>query len=160
MQVAKNAVVTLEYTLTAPDGEVLDTSKGGDPLAYVHGTDALIPGLEAELEGMKAGDRFDVHVDPAEGYGERDERLVHEVEKTQLPPDIELELGLQLQAKGPDGDLIVTVVALEGERVTLDGNHPLAGMRLHFVGEVKAVRAASQEELAHGHVHGAGGHHH
>lgn len=160
MQVAKHAVVSIDYTLTAPDGEVLDSSQGGEPLAYVHGTDALIPGLESELEGKKKGDRFDVHVEPGDGYGERDERLVHEVEKKQLPPGIELEIGLQLQAKGPDGDLIVTVVALQEERVTLDGNHPLAGMRLHFVGEIKDVRAATREELAHGHVHGAGGHHH
>jgi FKBP-type peptidyl-prolyl cis-trans isomerase SlyD len=160
MQVAKHAVVSIDYTLTAPDGEVLDSSEGGEPLAYVHGTDALIPGLEAELEGKVKGTRFDVFVDPAQGYGERDESLVHKVERQKLPPGIELELGLQLQARGPEGDLIVTVIALEGERVTLDGNHPLAGMRLHFVGEIKDVRAATREELAHGHVHGAGGHHH
>ncbi|NOT30917.1 MAG: peptidylprolyl isomerase [Planctomycetes bacterium] len=160
MQIAKHSVVTLEYTLTAPDGEVLDSSKGGQPLAYVHGTEALVPGLERELEGKRKGDRFDVHVAPDDGYGAREEHLVHDVTRAQLPPGLELEVGLQLQAKGPDGDLIVTIVALSGELVTLDGNHPLAGMELHFTGEVVDVRAASREELAHGHVHGQGGHAH
>jgi len=160
MLVSRHAVVTIDYTLTAPDGEVLDTSSGGDPLAYVHGTEALVPGLEAELEGKKKGDRFDVHVDPDQAYGARDERLVHQVERSQLPPNVEIEPGLQLRAEHADGALIVTVVRIEGERVTLDGNHPLAGVRLHFTGEVRDVRAATPEELAHGHVHGPGGHHH
>lgn len=162
MQVTKHAVVTLDYTLTAPDGEVLDTSTGGDPLAYVHGTEALVPGLEAHLEGKRKGDRFDVRVQPADGYGERDERLVQEVERKQLPPGMELELGqqLQAQAEGDEGDLIVTITGIEGERITLDGNHPLAGMALHFTGEIRDVRPATREELAHGHVHGPGAHHH
>ena len=160
MQVAKNAVVTIEYTLRAPDGEVLDTSDGGEPLAYVHGTESLVPGLERELEGKKKGDRFDVKVGPDDAYGPRDERLVKAVTRAQLPPGIDLEVGLQLQAKSPDGDLIVTVTRVEGDEVTLDGNHPLAGMELHFVGQVRDVRAATREELSHGHVHGAGGHHH
>jgi FKBP-type peptidyl-prolyl cis-trans isomerase SlyD len=159
-QVAAESVVTIHYTLTAPDGEVIDSSQGGDPLAYVHGTGSLIPGLESELEGKAKGHRFDVTVEPEEGYGERDERLVHEVTRAQLPPGVELELGLQFQAQSPEGDLVVTVVGLEGDRVTLDGNHPLAGMPLHFVGEIVDVRPATEEELQHGHVHGPGGHHH
>lgn len=160
MQIQKHAVVSLEYTLTDPAGEVLDTSEGGEPLAYVHGTESLIPGLEARLEGLVKGARFDVHVEPDEGYGKRNEGLVHSVPRDQLPPDIELEVGMQLQARSPEGDLVVTIVALEGEQVTLDGNHPLAGMRLHFVGEIKDVRMATAEELAHGHVHGPGAHSH
>ena len=160
MNVTKNSVVTIDYILTAPDGEVLDTSEGGEPLVYVHGTGSIVPGLEAELEGKSSGHRFDVKIAPGEGYGERDERLVHQVSRAKLPPNIELEVGTQLQARGPDGDWIVTVVALAGDRVTLDGNHPLAGMPLHFVGEVKGVREATREELAHGHVHGPGGHEH
>lgn len=160
MNVSKNAVVTIAYTLTAPDGEVLDTSEGSEPLAYVHGTGSLVTGLESELEGKQKGHRFDVNVAAADGYGERDERLVHEVSRAKLPPGMELEVGTQLQAKGADGNWIVTVVELEGDRVTLDGNHPLAGMALHFVGEVRDVREATREELAHGHVHGAGGHAH
>jgi FKBP-type peptidyl-prolyl cis-trans isomerase SlyD len=157
MQVAKHAVVTISYTLKAPDGEVLDTSDGGEPLAYVHGTGSLVPGLEAALEGKSKGHSFDVRVAPAEGYGERDERLVQELDRKQLPPGMELEVGQQLQAQSPDGDLIVTVVKLAGERVTLDGNHPLAGMTLQFTGEIRDVRAATHAELAHGHVHGPGG---
>ena len=160
MQVARNAVVSIHYTLTSPEGEQLDSSHGGAPLAYVHGTGSLIPGLEAALEGHAKGERFDVRVPPAVGYGERDERLVKEISRKELPPGIELELGLELAARSDDGDLIVTGVGLEGERVTLDGNHPLAGMELHFVGEIVDVRAATSEELAHGHVHGAGGHEH
>lgn len=160
MLVAKHAVVTLDYTLSGPDGAVLDTSSGGEPLAYVHGTEALVPGLEAHLEGKQRGDHFDVHVEAAQGYGLRDERLVQSVDRKELPPDLELEIGLELQARGPHGDLIVTVVALQDQRVTLDGNHPLAGMRLHFSGEIRDVRAATRDELLHGHVHGPGAHHH
>ena len=160
MQVAKHAVVTIDYTLRAPDGEVLDTSDGGEALAYVHGTGSLVPGLEAALEGKQKGDRFDVLVAPEEGYGERDESLVQVVERTKLPPGLELEVGTQLQARGEDGDLIVTVVKLEGGRVTLDGNHPLAGMPLQFAGVIRDVRAATSTELSHGHVHGPGGHEH
>jgi len=160
MKVAKNAVVSIHYTLTAPDGQVLDSSSGGEPLAYVHGLGNLIPGLEARLEGHGKGEPFDVTLAAADGYGERDERLVQKIQRNQLPPTIDLELGLELQARGPQGDLVVTVVAIEDQTVTLDGNHPLAGMELHFVGEIVDVRAASGEELAHGHVHGAGGHHH
>jgi FKBP-type peptidyl-prolyl cis-trans isomerase SlyD len=160
MQVAKHAVVTIAYTLTAPDGEVIDTSDGGEPLAYVHGTGSLVPGLESALVGKQKGDRFDVRVAPEQGYGERDEGLVQVVERKKLPPGLELEVGVQLQARGADGDLIVTVVKLEEGRVTLDGNHPLAGMPLKFVGEIRDVRAATPAELSHGHVHGPGGHHH
>ena len=159
MLVAKHAVVTIEYTLTAPDGEVLDTSKGRAPLSYLHGTGSIVPGLERALDGKKQGDRFDVRVSPDDGYGARDERLVHNITRAQLPKDLEPEVGLELQARGPDGDLVLMIVAVEGERITLDGNHPLAGMELSFVGEIVGVRAATREELTHGHVHGPGGHH-
>jgi len=160
MKIARHSVVTIEYTLTSPDGEVLDTSKGGDPLSYLHGVGMLIPGLEKNLEGRGAGEAFDVKVAPHEGYGLRDERLVHKVTKQQLPAGLEVEIGLELSARGPEGELVMTVVAVEGEQVTLDGNHPLAGIELHFTGEVKGVREATKDELSHGHVHGAGGHHH
>lgn len=160
MKIARHSVVTIDYTLTSPDGEVLDTSKGGEPLSYLHGVGMLIPGLEKNLEGKGAGEGFDVKVAPHEGYGLRDERLVHKVTRKQLPPGLEVELGLELSARGPEGELVMTVVAVEGEEITLDGNHPLAGIELHFTGEVKGVREATKDELSHGHVHGAGGHHH
>lgn len=159
MRVAKHVVVSIDYTLTAPDGEVLDSSSGGEPLAYLHGTGALVPGLEAALEGKGVGEPFDVVLTPAEGYGERDEGLVQTLERSELPPDIELELGLQLLARGPEGERILTVVGLEGTSVALDANHPLAGIALHFVGAVRELRAPTEEELAHGHVHGPHGHH-
>jgi len=160
MKIARQSVVTIEYTLTSPDGEVLDTSKGGEPLTYLHGVGMLIPGLEKNLEGKGAGDSFDVKVAPHEGYGLRDERLVHKVTRQQLPAGLEVDIGLELSARGPEGELVMTVVAVEGEQITLDGNHPLAGIELHFTGEVRGVREASKDELSHGHVHGAGGHHH
>jgi FKBP-type peptidyl-prolyl cis-trans isomerase SlyD len=158
MRVAKHVVVSLGYTLTGPDGEVLDTSEGGEPLAYLHGTGVLVPGLEAALDGREKGERFDVRVSAAEGYGERDEALVQIVERNKLP--LELELGQQLLARGPEGERILTVIGIEGDAVVLDANHPLAGMELHFVGEVRDLRVATAEELAHGHVHGPHGHGH
>ena len=159
MNIARHSVVTIDYTLTSPEGEVLDSSQGGEPLSYLHGVGMLIPGLEKNLEGKTAGQPFDVKIAPHEGYGLRDERLVHQITKKQLPPGMEVEIGLELSAKGPEGELVMTVVAVEGEQVTLDGNHPLAGIELHFVGEIKEVRAATKDELTHGHVHGPGGHH-
>jgi FKBP-type peptidyl-prolyl cis-trans isomerase SlyD len=159
MNIARHSVVTIDYTLTSPEGEVLDSSQGGQPLAYLHGVGMLIPGLEKNLEGKTAGTRFDVKIPPHEGYGLRDERLVHEITRKQLPPGLEVEIGLELSARGPEGELVMTVVAVEGDKVTLDGNHPLAGIELHFVGEIKDVRAATKDELSHGHVHGPGGHH-
>jgi FKBP-type peptidyl-prolyl cis-trans isomerase SlyD len=137
---------------------VLDASEGGEPLSYLHGTGAIVPGLEGALEGTEAGHRFDVQLRPEEAYGERDEELVQVVARGQLPRGLELELGLQLVARGPEGERLLTVIGLEGEDVVLDANHPLAGMSLRFVGEVCALRAATPEELAHGHVHGPHGH--
>jgi FKBP-type peptidyl-prolyl cis-trans isomerase SlyD len=158
--IANNVVALIEYTLRDDSGEVIDSSVGQDPLAYIHGQGNLIPGLESELEGKQKGDVLKVTVPPKLGYGERDPSLQHQVQRQQLPPNVQIELGTQFQARGPQGSHIMTVVAVEGDRVFLDANHPLAGVTLHFEVKVIDTREATAEELQHGHVHGPGGHHH
>lgn len=160
MQITKNTVASFEYTLKDDSGSVIDTSKGRAPLAYVHGAGSLIPGLEDELEGKQDGDSFQVRIPPERAYGERDERMVQDVPRAELPPEVDIVVGMQFRAESPAGDHIVTVVEVEGESVRLDGNHPLAGVPLNFEVAVVGVRAATPEEVEHGHVHGPGGHHH
>jgi len=160
MQISKHKVVTLDYTLTNDDGEVLDTSKGQEPLAYIHGTGFMIPGLERALEGKLEGDSLSVTVEPRDGYGERDEELVKVVERSMFGGVEKLEAGMQFQAETEDGIEVVTVAAVEGDKVTVDGNHPLADAILNFEVQIVGVREANKEEVDHGHVHGAGGHQH
>jgi FKBP-type peptidyl-prolyl cis-trans isomerase SlyD len=156
MKIAAGSVVTIEYTLTDDDGEVIDTSDG-EPLEYLHGHGQLVPGLERELEGRKAGDSLKVVVPPKDGYGDHDPARVVEVDRSELPEDIDPEIGLELTTEGPDGEPITLwVTDVEEGTVTLDGNHPLAGQTLNFAIDVRAVRAATAEELQHGHVHGEG----
>lgn len=159
MQIAKNSVVTIDYTLTGPDGQVIDTSVGRQPLPYLHGAGNLIPGLEKQLEGKSAGDTVKTTVAPEEAYGIRDESLTQTAPKSAFQsPNI--AVGQQFRADSPQGQKVFTVTKIEGDTVTVDGNHPLAGIPLNFEVNIKDVRAATQEELAHGHVHGPGGHHH
>jgi len=154
MHVEKDNVVTITYTLKDATGAVLDTSEGDEPLAYVHGHGYLVPGLERELEGKKAGDRIVTVISAADGYGEYDEGLVFPVDKSEFPSGEELEIGMQFHAHTEEGDQIFTVKDLSGDKVTVDANHPLAGKDLHFDVSIVSVRAASREELAHGHAHG------
>jgi FKBP-type peptidyl-prolyl cis-trans isomerase SlyD len=162
MKIAKNTVVSIEYTLTGDDGAVIDSSVGSDPLAYIHGVGSLVPGLEAALEGKSAGDAVHVAVAPGEGYGHRDPELVHVATRDQLPGVEEVEVGMQFQAGRGHDAMVMRVVAVEGDRVTLDGNHPLAGLGLNFDVTIVDVRAATANEIAHGHPHGKDGtdHHH
>jgi len=160
MQITKNAVALIEYELTNDEGEVIDTSKEGGPIAYLHGTGNLVPGLELELEGKGSGDEFKVRITPEDGYGERSEEMIQDVPRTQFPPDAEIEPGMQFQAEGPEGARIVTIIEVADETVKLDANHPLAGIHLSFEVKIVEVREATAEELEHGHVHGAGGHQH
>jgi FKBP-type peptidyl-prolyl cis-trans isomerase SlyD len=160
MKVAQDQVVSIHYTLRDDDGEIIDRSAGGEPFAYLHGHGNLIPGLERELAGHVAGDRLQVKIAPADGYGEYDQALVERVPRRALKGVPNLRVGLRLQAQGEHGARVVTITQLTGDMVTLDANHPLAGKPLNFEVEIAAVRAATEEELAHGHVHGAGGHHH
>lgn len=160
MQIAHQKVVSIHYTLTNVDGEILDSSEGSEPLAYLHGFGNIIPGLENALTGRKVGDRFSVSVAPAEGYGERDDAMVQAVPRNAFQGVDEIQPGMQFQAQSPEGMQLVTVVGVEGDEVILDGNHPMAGLTLNFAVEVTEVRDATHEELDHGHVHGPGGHHH
>jgi FKBP-type peptidyl-prolyl cis-trans isomerase SlyD len=160
MLIAQDKVVLIHYTLTNDAGETLDSSSGGDPLAYIHGQGNIIPGLEKALEGRQAGDKLNVKVEPAEGYGVRDDKLLQQVPKRQFG-GANLQPGMQFHAQSSQGHArVVTVVRIQGDMVTVDGNHPLAGENLNFDVEVTEVRDATQEELEHGHVHGPGGHHH
>ncbi len=161
MQVEKNAVVTIDYTLTGPDGNTIDTSVGKQPLPYLHGAGNLIPGLEKALEGKKAGDQLKVTVPPEEAYGVRDDSLIQSVPRTAFQGVPDIKEGMQFRSQSPQGTTtVVTVTKVEGDSVTVDANHQLAGVPLTFDVTIKEVRKASQEELAHGHVHGPGGHHH
>lgn len=160
MQITQDAVALIHYTLTDDAGETIDSSAGGEPLAYIHGNGNLIPGLERELEGKGEGDKLDVKISPADGYGEFDKSLIQRVPRRALKGVGNLHVGMQLQAQSGQGTRAVTVTQLVGDMVTLDGNHPLAGKNLNFKVEIVAVRAATEEELSHGHVHGPGGHHH
>jgi FKBP-type peptidyl-prolyl cis-trans isomerase SlyD len=153
-------VVLIHYTLKDDNGAVLDSSAGGEPLAYIQGHGNLVPGLEKALEGQQEGSTLAVSIAPADGYGVRDEGLIQRVPKRSLQGAGELKKGMQFQARTEDGMRLFTVTAVVGDMVTLDGNHPLADQTLNFDVEVVTVREATGEELEHGHVHGAGGHHH
>jgi FKBP-type peptidyl-prolyl cis-trans isomerase SlyD len=160
VEITADRVVTIHYTLKDDAGAVLDSSAGGEPLAYIQGHGNLVAGLEKALEGKQDGNTLAVVVAPAEGYGERDESLMQRVPKRSLQGSGEIKKGMQFQARTDDGMRLFTVIAVIGDMVTLDGNHPLADQTLHFDVEVVGVREATTEELEHGHVHGAGGHHH
>ena len=160
MQIANDVVVSIEYTLTDDQGTVIDSSVGGEPLTYLHGAGNIIPGLEGALEGKKVGDSFKVSVTPDEGYGEKDEGQLQVVPRGMFQGVDQVEVGMQFHAQTDHGMQVITVAGVEGDNVTVDGNHPLAGQNLNFDVKVVDVRAATGEELEHGHVHGAGGHHH
>ena len=161
MQVSEQKVVTMNYEVADDQGQLIDRSEEGGPLAYIHGNGQLIPGLETALEGRGKGDKVAVDVPPEQGYGERDEEGVQTVARNQFDDSVEIEVGMQFEAHDDDeGHQIVTVVAVDGENITLDTNHPLAGKNLRFKVEILDVRDASAEELSHGHVHGPGGHDH
>lgn len=160
MEVSKHKVVTISYTLKNDQGEVLDSSQGGEPLAYIQGIGQIIPGLENALEGKKSGDALNVKIEPTEGYGERNDALIQTVSKDLFQGVDEVKEGMQFHAQTDAGPQVVTVTAVAEGEVTIDANHPLAGENLHFEVEVLDVREASSEELDHGHVHGPDGHHH
>lgn len=153
-------VVSIHYTLTDDAGTVLDSSRDGEPLSYLEGASNIIPGLEKELLSSKPGEKKVVKVAAKDAYGEKRDDMVVKVPRAQFPADVKLKEGDRFRS-GPDHHApIFTVVSVIGDEITLDGNHPLAGKALSFDVEVTAVRAASDEEVAHGHAHGEGGHHH
>jgi FKBP-type peptidyl-prolyl cis-trans isomerase SlyD len=160
VEISADKVVTIHYTLKNDGGAVLDSSAGGEPLAYIQGHGNLVVGLERALEGRQDGEKLQVVIDPADGYGRRDDALIKRVPKRALQGSGDVKKGMQFQAQTEEGMRLFTVTAVMGDMVTLDGNHPLADQTLHFDVEVVGVREATSEELEHGHVHGAGGHHH
>ena len=160
MEITSGKVVSIDYTLTNDSGEVIDSSEGAQPLVYLHGNGQVIPGLEKELEGKTAGTELKVKVAPADGYGLRDEKKLVVVPRDRIDGAGELKVGTQLQAGGGGGMQVVTITKIEGDEVTIDANHPLAGENLNFDVKVREVRDATDDEMAHGHAHGPGGHHH
>ncbi len=161
MRIADDCVVTLAYTLRDDAGEVLDSATTADPFAFVHGRHSVIPGLEKALTGRGAGDTLDLTIAPADAYGEHSPARVQVVPRDRFPADIDIEPGMQFHASDEHGGrMAVRVAEVNEDGVVIDANHPLAGQTLHFAVQVLGVRAATAEELAHGHVHGAGGHHH
>jgi FKBP-type peptidyl-prolyl cis-trans isomerase SlyD len=159
LSIKKDSVVTFNYTLKDDAGEVIDSSPAGEPLAYLHGHGNIVPGLERELEGKAAHDKLSVKVAPADAYGEYSKELVQKVPRRSLKGIAKITVGMRLHAQTAEGPRAVTVTAVTGDMVTIDANHPLAGQNLNFDIEIVDVRDATEEELAHGHVHGPGGHH-
>jgi FKBP-type peptidyl-prolyl cis-trans isomerase SlyD len=159
MQVADNMAVSIHYTLTNDDGEVLDSSIGDEALVYLHGKGNIISGLEKALHGKVAGDKFNVRIAPEDAYGELMEEMIQVISRDMFEGIDNIEVGMQFHADVSSGSGVVTVVNIEDDDITIDGNHPLAGHALTFDVEVIDVRAATEEEAAHGHIHGAGCHH-
>ena len=156
MQITKNKVASIHYALTNNDGKVLDSSSGREPLTYIQGIGNLIPGMEEGLEGKTQGDKFSLKISPEKGYGAKDDKLEQRVPRTAFGAQ-EIKVGMQFQTN-QGGVVTVTKVGLA--EITVDANHPLAGVELNFDVEVIDVRNATEDEMAHGHVHGPGGHHH
>ena len=157
-KVTDGQVVSMEYTLRV-DGKVVDSSASGDPLEYLHGATNIIPGLEREVDGMAIGESKTVIVSAADGYGEMDEEAFIEAPVSEFPKDMPLKPGVEMELTGPEGHpMYARVERVEGETVVLNMNHPLAGKELHFDVKVVGLRDASNEEMEHGHAHGA--HHH
>jgi FKBP-type peptidyl-prolyl cis-trans isomerase SlyD len=160
VKIANNTVVTVGYRLLNEAREELDTSENGEPIVYLHGGNELLDGLESALQGKSAGDRVSVTLTPDEAYGPEDPELIQIMHIDEFN-GVEMFPGMELQGKDPDGNFqLLRVVSVDGNDVTVNMNHPLAGLLLHFELHVENVRAATADELAHGHAHGHDGHHH
>lgn len=160
VKIEKNKVVSMHYTGTLEDGSVFDSSEGREPLEFISGVGMIIPGLEEGLEGLAKGDKKKIeNIAPDKAYGQIQEEARQEVPKDQMPQDMELEVGMQLAAQGPQGPIPVVIAEIKEESVVVDFNHPLAGKTLTFDVEIVEVRDATPEELDHGHVHGPNGEH-
>ena len=160
MQISKDQVVTFHYTLKNDRGELIESSVGRDPLDYLHGHRNIIPGLESELAGKSAGDEFTATIEPVNAYGEYDEKMVQTLSREDFDGVEKFEMGMRFELEDADGVGVVTVTKINGDKITVDGNHPLAGERLVFDIVVVDIREASAEELTHGHAHHPDGHHH
>ncbi len=157
MKITDNKVVVLHYAVSDSEDTLIDSSYDHSPLAVIQGSHYLIPGLEAALVGHEAGDKFEVEVSADNAYGQREDGFVQTVPKNMFAGIEDLAVGSQLRATTDDGEQTVIVIDVQEDEITVDGNHPLAGIDLKFDVEVLEVRDATEEELAHGHVHGEGG---
>ncbi len=158
MKITKDTVVTLRYKVADANGKLIEESRA--PMVYLHGGyGTTLPKIEAALEGKLPGFQATLQLQPEDAFGPRDESLVRTIPRSEFPPGV--KVGGQLQGRGEDGhEQVFNVIKIKGDTVMLDGNHPLAGKALRFVVTVTGVRAASEEEIAHRHVHGEHGHHH
>jgi FKBP-type peptidyl-prolyl cis-trans isomerase SlyD len=156
MQRTKNKVAGIHYTLRDNSGNILDTSDGRDPLYYLHGAGNLIAGMEEGLEGKSEGDKLELKISPSKGYGEKDPTMTQKVPRSSFGQQ-EVKKGMKFST---DRGAVVTVTEVGLDSITVDANHPLAGVELNFAVEVMEVRNATNDEIQHGHVHGPGGHHH
>jgi FKBP-type peptidyl-prolyl cis-trans isomerase SlyD len=159
MQIADNTAVSIHYTLTNDDGEVLDSSIGRDALVYLHGSGNIISGLENALKGKSVGDKFIVRISAEDAYGEFADEMIQVISRSMFEGIDNIEVGMQFHADVNYGTGVVTVVDIDGDNITIDGNHPLAGQALTFNVEVVDIRPATKEEMTHGHIHGEGCHH-
>lgn len=153
MKVKNDLVVSIHFGVAEVDGNTLDSTENGAPLDFIQGSHYLVPGLEAELEGKEVGDKFDITLEPELAYGPFQEALVQEVPLSLFEGVDKVEVGMTFHAESDQGPRAVEVTAVNDEMVSIDANHPLAGMSLQFVGEVVGIRVATEEELQHGHVH-------
>jgi FKBP-type peptidyl-prolyl cis-trans isomerase SlyD len=160
MKIENQKVVGIEYTLKDKAGEVVDTNVGGEPLYFIQGLGTIVPGLEQALNGRELGESFDVEVKAVDGYGEYDPERRRGIPRASVPQLADAKPGMMLQASGPEGVSVVTVAEVTDTEIVIDGNHPMAGKDLFFSIRIAEIRKASDEELAHGHIHGPGGHHH
>lgn len=160
MLIGPNSVVSIYYELTNDAGEVLDASQQGEPLTYLHGAHNIIPGLEKQLLGKTTGDALQVKVQPEEGYGILQPELMQQVPRDAFPDPDNIAVGMRFSAESDDGHVSVVVTEVTDSTVTVDGNHPLAGVVLNFDIKIADVRSATAEEISHGHVHTPGHHHH
>lgn len=156
MQINQHKVASIHYTLTDNEGNILDSSTGREPLTYIHGTGNLIPGMEEGLEGKIKGEKLRLKISPEKGYGVKSDKMLQQVPRSSFGAQ-PIEVGMQFQTNNGQ---VVTLTKVGLESVTVDGNHPLAGVELNFDVEVLEVRIAAADEISHGHVHGQGGHHH
>jgi FKBP-type peptidyl-prolyl cis-trans isomerase SlyD len=160
LKVEDNRVVTLAYTLSEAGGEVLDQATEKDPVVYLHGQGSLVPALEDALKGREAGEKFELDLAPEDAFGPRLEDSLRVIPRDAFPAEVDLEPGLELALEDDGEPVPFWISKVEGDRVTIDLNHPFAGKKVHFEGEVLKIREATEDEMAHGHAHGPDGHHH
>jgi len=158
--IASGKVVTLHYILRNGEGDIIDQSQSDDPLSYLHGASNIVPGLEIALEGRGIGDEFSVAVEPADGYGDKDQEMLVEIPRSEFGPEEELEVGLEFEVEIDGHPEMATIVEILDDSVIADFNHPLAGEILYFSVSVVDIRDATDSEIEHGHVHGDHDHHH